>query len=214
MSEVQQFFRVRFCKQGDVRFTSHHDMMRLFERVLRRARLPVAMSKGFNPRPRMSLPAALGVGVKGCNEVLDFEFSRWVAPEDVKRRLAAQLPDGIFIKSLQNPASKPDRRAKHLSYRVPLLEGHPVTDERIQALLARREFTVERRRKEKVKTVNIRPFIRRIRLRGDELHLLLDVTQAGTARPDEVARALGLRAGVHYLESMTERTHVNLSSSL
>ncbi len=213
MSEARQFFRLRFTKQGDVRFISHHDLMRLFARALRRVRLPVAMSQGFNPRPQISLPAALGVGIEGRNEVLDFELDEWTTPDEVGVRLEAGLPDGIRLTSLQNVPAKQDRRPKHLSYCVPLLEGHPVTREAIEGMMAARELVVERNRGGKSKTVDIRPFIGQVRLRGGELLALLNCTTGGTARLEEVLAALGCRAGVHYEKSALVRTHVNLSAS-
>ena len=214
MSEVKQFFRLRFSKEGDVRFISHHDLMRLFERALRRARLPVVMSRGFNPRPRISLPAPLGVGIQGGNEVLDFELDTWVKPDEVKQRLAAQLLDGIRLKSLQTPPAKPDRRPRQLSYRIPLLQGHPVTKDSVRGLLAAERLVIHRRREDKVKTLDIRPFVEQIRLKDDAVQFLLRVTAQGTARPEEVLEALGCEPGVHYLKSLIERTHVNLSSPL
>ncbi len=214
MSEVRQFFRLRFSKQGDVRFTSHHDLMRLFERVMRRARLPVAMSGGFNPRPRISLPAPLSVGFLGRNEILDFELERWLRPEEVRRRFEEQLPAGIRIESLQNVPSKPDRRPRQFFYLVHLLDGHPVTAARLNELLEVTELIVERSYDGRTKTLDIRPFIGRIRLRGSELHLLFEVSERGTARPEEVLQFLGCKPAVHYLKGAIERTNVNLSSSL
>lgn len=187
--------------------------MRLFERALRRARLPVAMSRGFNPRPQISLPAALGVGIEGCSEVLDFELVEWVGPEQVRRRLADELPEGIRIVSLQNVPGKQDRRPAWLSYSVPLLAGHPVSEQAIERVLAAPDLVVQRTRGGRDKTVDIRPFISRIRLRGNELLLLLRFTADGTARPDEVLGALGCRAPEHYLSSKVARTNVSLSSS-
>jgi radical SAM-linked protein len=188
--------------------------MRLFERALRRAALPVAMSQGFNPRPQISLPAPLGVGITGRNEVLDFELCEWVAPEEVRRRLTNELPEGIGIHSIQVLHSKPDRQPKQLAYRIPLLEGHPVTQARIQALLAAEAIEVTRCGDGKSKTVNVAEFLRDVRLQGNELHILLKVTDRGTARPEEVLEALGCKAGEHYLKGAIERTHVSLSSSL
>ena len=214
MSEVKQFFRLRFSKEADLRFISHHDLMRLFERALRRARLPVAMSQGFNPRPRISLPASLSVGISGHSEVLDFELAEWVRPDEVRRRFAAQLPDGIELKSVQNLPSKPDRRPRQHSYRIPLLEAHPVTEESVRELLAAERLPVRRRRKDKVKELDIRPFIERIRCEDGAVRLLLRMTEQGTARPEEVLQALGCEPGVHYLRGAIQRTHVNLSSPL
>jgi radical SAM-linked protein len=214
LADVKQFFRLRFSKQGDVRFISHHDLMRLFERALRRAGLPLAMSQGFNPHPLMSLPAPLGVGIGGTSEVLDFELCEWVRPEEVRQRLERELAAGIEIKGIQCLPSRPDRRARQLSYRVALLDGHPVTEARVEALLSAEELIVHRCRDGESKTLDIRPFIEHVRLRDKELHILLKVTERGTARPEEVLESLGCQAGVHYLRSSPERTQVNLSSSL
>jgi hypothetical protein len=95
-----------------------------------------------------------------------------------------------------------------------MLSGHPVTQAGLRELLGQQEVRAERHSNGKVKAVNIRPFVRHIRLRDDELLLLLEVTDRGTARPEEVVEALGCRPGVHYLKGMMARTHVNLSSSL
>jgi len=213
LSEVKQFYRLRFAKQGDVRFTSHLDLMRLLERALRRARLPVAMSRGFNPRPQISIPAPLGVGIEGCNEVLDFELSDWLSPADVQARLEAELPEGIRIVSLQNVPGKQDRRPNALSYRVPLLPGHPVTRQALDRLLSAAHLVVQRERGGKSKMVDIRPYIGAVRLEDEDLLLLLKCTPDGTARPEEVLGALGCRPGDHYLPGAIVRSHVSLSSS-
>ena len=214
MTPVRQFFRVRFSKQGDVRFTSHHDLMRLFERALRRAGLPTAMSQGFNPRPHISLPAPLSVGMQGRNEVLDFELREWVGPEEARQRLSRELPEGIRIHAVQVVPPKPDRQPKQLSYRIPLLEGHPVTQDALDKLRSTDTLMVERHVGEKVKVLDITPFIRDVRLVDDALHLVLDVTPGGTARPEEVLQALGCKSRTHYLKGEIERVHVSLSSSL
>ena len=214
MAETAQFLRARFSKQGDVRFISHRDLLRLFERALRRARLPVAMSQGYNPRPRISLPAPLGVGFTGQNEVLDFELSQWVRPEEARRRLAAQMPEGIVLRSLQTVAAKPDRRVRRLAYRVALMAGHPLTEQLLAQLLATEQIVVHRCKDGKLKALDIAAFLLDARLVDEALLLLFGATEAGTARPEEVLDALGLKAGVHYCRSAIERTHVSLSSSL
>mgnify|MGYP006278176789 CR=1 FL=1 len=214
MDQVRQFFRARFSKQGDVRFTSHHDLLRLFERALRRARLPVAMSQGYNPRPQISVPAPLSVGFRGENEVLDFELCRWLRPEEVEERLGEELPQGIALKSIKSVPTKPDRRPTFFSYRIPLRDGHPVTPDAIEGVLEADELIVERTKKGKVKKRDIAGFVRALRLEQQHLHMLLAMTDRGTARPEEVLRSLGCQPGRHYLKSAITRTHVDLSSSL
>ncbi len=213
MSQVKQNIRVRFSKEGDVRFTSHHDLMRVFERALRRAALPVAMSEGHNPRPRISLPAPLSVSFQGSNEVADVGLHQWLRPQEFSARLQAELPQGIAIRSVEITSTHPDRQPSALSYRIPLLPGHCLSAERIDALLGREEALVERERKREVKEVDVRRFVKALRLDGDALLMLLECSSEGTARPEEVLQALGCREGADYLVGDIERTHVSLSSS-
>jgi radical SAM-linked protein len=150
--------------------------------------------------------------MSGRNEVADVGLREWMRPEDFRRRLDRELPEGIGIISVRSTASNVGREPRHLAYRVPLHEGHGVSDETLEALLGRETVTVSRRRKDVAKQVEIRRYIRALRLEGDTLHILLDYTQDGTARPDEVLMALGCVAGVDYSKSEIERTGVNLAS--
>ncbi len=214
MSQVRQNVRIRFKKEGDVRFISHHDLMRVFERALRRASLPVATSKGHNPRPRFSFPAALSVGYVGLNEVADVGLARWLAPVDFRRRLQGELPDGITVLSARTTPANPNRQPDELSYRIPLLAGHALSPECINAFLARSQVVVTRHRGNgRSKQVEIRQFVKALRLTGGAVHMLLACTNRGTARPEEVLEALGARQDRDYLFSSIERTHVNLPSS-
>src|SRR5207253_468413 len=88
-------YRVRFAKAGDLRLVSHHDLMHVCERMFRRADLAIPVTQGFNPRPRMWFALSLALGVAGCNEVLEFELSEALAPEEVQARLAKQAPPGF-----------------------------------------------------------------------------------------------------------------------
>jgi len=94
-------FRVlfRFSKEGEARFLSHHDLIRLFERALRRAGLPVRMTQGFNPHPKFAILSALPLGLEGEEEALEVHFDNPVPPAEALERLAAQLPPGITARS-------------------------------------------------------------------------------------------------------------------
>jgi radical SAM-linked protein len=72
---VRQRVRIRFGKSGNLKYIGHKDLMRSFESLFRRARLPLAMSGGFHPKIRMSLPSALALGVEGFDEVLELEIN-------------------------------------------------------------------------------------------------------------------------------------------
>ncbi len=89
--------RLRFSKQGKIRFIGHRDVARIFERSLRVAKVPVAYSEGFSPRPKLSFGLALSVGYESDNEYLDVSTAVDVDLAEVAARLGAALPDGIDL---------------------------------------------------------------------------------------------------------------------
>ncbi|MCX5697158.1 MAG: TIGR03936 family radical SAM-associated protein [Candidatus Omnitrophica bacterium] len=88
-----------FTKQREMRYISHLDLMRLFMRALRRADMPLKISEGFNPHPKLSLKRALKLGVESENEEATVGLVRLVRCEDFQEKLQAQLPEGIIIKA-------------------------------------------------------------------------------------------------------------------
>jgi len=173
-----------------MRFLSHHDLMRFFERAIRRAGLPVKMSQGFNPRPRFSIAAALGVGVAAQQEILDIEFDQPVDPEVVRRRLAEASVPGIRIVSAERPVGRP---AKVIAarYEVHLPPQISIPPDAVASLLARDEVPVERSIKDKqTRRINIRPFILDIQQSGQTIRMRLAISDSGAARPEEVVAAL------------------------
>src|SRR3989442_2947008 len=94
-------FSIRFRKAGDLRLVSHHDLMHCFERMLRRAELPVLHSHGFNPRPKLVFAQSLALGIVGCAEVAELELDGSLCADDVYERLARQCPPGLEILSVR-----------------------------------------------------------------------------------------------------------------
>lgn len=86
-----------FCKKGDLRFISHLDIVRLFQRAVRRANLPVTLTKGYSPRYRISFSKALKLGDQSEREELSFRMDRWVDVEEFKEKLNEKLPEGVKI---------------------------------------------------------------------------------------------------------------------
>ena len=192
---VRQRVRVRFQKTGELRAVSHLDLMRAFERALRRTGLPLRMSEGYNPRPRLSFPAPLGVGMEGLDEAMEFELGEWTPPPEIESRLRAQLPEGLTLLRLEVAPGRRAAQATEATYRAtpiePLREDPRLAAEALDALMKRVEIPVGRRRKKRDKTVNIRPFLLALRRDGDELILRVTAGSPGSARPEEVLGALG-----------------------
>ena len=95
-------FRITFtfAKKGTMKFISHLDLMRLFMRAVRRAALPIKMTEGFSPHPKISLKRALKLGVESDNEEATFVLRETISPQEFKQRLQEQLPEGIIIKEI------------------------------------------------------------------------------------------------------------------
>lgn len=87
--------RVRFTKLGKIRFLSHRDLARIWERAVRRAELPIAYSQGFSPRPRLAFGLALTTGAESLAEYLDIDLAAPVGVETLKSTLSAALPVGL-----------------------------------------------------------------------------------------------------------------------
>ncbi len=209
----RQRIQVRFAKQGDLRFISHQDLMRLFERALRRTGLPLRLSQGFNPRPHISFPLALAVGMVGKQEVMEFALDRWAPVAQVRDLLVTQLPSGIRL--LELVLAHPSHKAQvvEIDYDVSLLPGLELTQATIDSLLEEKELMVTRRRKGRQKQVNIRPSIRALSLNGQRLNMRLVVSEQGTTRPEEVLLHLGIDVSELDTPLWMERSLVKLKAS-
>src|SRR3989338_4635458 len=90
-----------FTKKGTLRFISHLDLMRLFMRAMRRADLPLKISEGFNPHPKLSIKRALKLGLESENEEATILLKEAMGREEFRERLQKELPEGIEIKHVQ-----------------------------------------------------------------------------------------------------------------
>jgi radical SAM-linked protein len=210
-----QRIRARFQKRGELRVISHLDVMRAFERALFRTQLPLRMSEGFNPKPRVSFPVALGVGIEGLDEAMEFDLRDWLALPEVERRLREQLPSGLDLLSLRLTDPRTAARAVEVEYRVTLplsLRDDPRAQvPALDALLARPDVPVRRLRKGKEKTVNLRAFIRALTRDGETLVMTFTAGPDGSAHPDEVLGALGIDTKAAHEAVTFTRTRVQLA---
>ena len=189
---IRHRLRIRFCKQDDLRLLSHRDLVRAMERMFRRAGLPLGMSEGFHPKPRMSFPLALAVGIAGLDEVMELELSEELTADQVQNMLEPCLPAGMLLNQVEVlPAGQKKGVVREMTLTIGLPEAHQAqARERIAALLASEEYIVGR--EEGKGNVDLRPYIVRLEVVGEQLQIGLRVTPQGTARPREVLAALGL----------------------
>lgn len=177
-----------FQKQGRARFFSHHDMMRLFERALRRAELPVRLTKGFNPRPRMVFPHALGLGIGSRCEEVEVELVQRTVPEEAVTQLSAGLGASVAVTGVTRlPPVRKGRVVERTTYRA---WGWSVPEERLNGavlkLLAVDRVEVTRGAPGKEKTVNLREYVADIKQEHGGITFALRHTPRGAGRADEV----------------------------
>jgi radical SAM-linked protein len=191
-----------FTKQGWLRYVGHLDMAKAWERILRRAELPVAYSQGFHPQPKLQFASALPVGCASTAEVADVALSQSLTPEAVLQALAPQLPDGLQVLSivpvsLDAPALQAALQSAEYRLSIETSEPPEVLGQRVQDLLKAASLPRQRRGK----SYDLRPLILDLRLLEASVgHVTLWAhlrasQSGGTGRPDEVLDALGL-AGV------------------
>jgi radical SAM-linked protein len=199
---VRHRARIRFRKSGDLRFVSHHDLMTCFERMLRRAALPFRSTQGFHPKPRLVFALSLALGIVGCEEVVELELGASVPPEEIHARLAREAPPGLDILSVRGVDPRCRAQVRSVTYRLPLgpcppLEGLadagmiPALPQRITAILASPDCWIDRLRPRQ-RRLDLRPYLRDLRLSDGALEIELWVTPTGGARPEEITGLLGL----------------------
>ncbi len=138
--------RIRFSKQGDLRLIGHRDLMRCLERLFRRAGLALSFSQGFHPKPRMTFPLALAVGIEGLDEVMELELAEPAGAEELLRRLAPHAPSGlVFLAAETLPEGSRKARVQSASYEALIPPScRAGLGERIERLLAASSWPIER----------------------------------------------------------------------
>ena len=197
-----QRLRVRYAKRGRLRFTSHRDFSRAFERAVFRARIPMAYSSGFNPHPRISYAGAAPTGSASEAEYLEIALAQVVDPADVHAALDEALPDGLDVLEVvvSGGGSLSDRleasRWQIVLTDVPADEAEAA----VAAFRAHEEVTVERMTKKGLRTFNCRAAVVAIAAQAAEQGSVLDVVirqGSPSVRPDDVLAGLKSTGGLH-----------------
>lgn len=201
-AQAKSRLRLIFAKKTQVKYISHLDLALAWERALRRARLPLAYSQGFNPRPRIQLASGLPVGTISRAEVMDIIVTRPVDPARVFEQINQALPAGLQLLSIEEvPLKAPTLQnlLRQAEYQVTVETELPAGElaERIEKLLAAEEISLTRQRKQKEEEINLRGWVYDLRLERAEagqavLWMLLAAGQHGNLRPELVLEALGL----------------------
>jgi radical SAM-linked protein len=155
--------RFRFAKTGKVRFTSHRDVARLWERALRRAELPVASTEGFSPRPKVHFGLALSTGHESIGEYMDVDFREPVDVEPLPDQLSPLLPIGLTVERaavIERSTTSLQEAVVSCSWRIALPGADPRSvHDGVAGLLATDSLPVVRERKGRKVSDDLRPAI-------------------------------------------------------
>lgn len=212
---IKQRLHITFGKFDALVYTSNLDVAKLWERVLRRADLPILYSEGFNPRPRIALASALPLGISSECEILDVSLREIIAWDGLIERLTAASPDGLRVYSITEvPVRSPalQTRVRSSEYRIRLEEGidRNMVQEQINKLMQADSLDQQRERKGKTITINVRPLLYNLSL-NDEGDLIahLVVGDQGNMRPDQVLESMGLQDA--YVSIHRLRLHLDMT---
>jgi len=187
---------IRFRIGGSLRFLSHAETMRVFQRACVRAGVQIAYSQGFNPHQRMSLVPPRSVGVESDDDLLCLWLKEGQTGIDAEA-LKAALPAGIEIISVGTSEAKNIPEPISARY-VMKVQGHKIDDgvkKHIADVLASDKFVVNRRAGEdsRTKAVDVRPFLETIKAEPGEFTVDCKISPAGTIRVDEILGLLQLK---------------------
>lgn len=200
MTEMQRL-RVKFSRGEEIKFISHLDMIRLWQRVMSRANIPIAYSEGFNPHPRISLAAALALGVTSQAELMDVYCSRWVSPHVFSQAVTRQLVPGVGLLGVNvipenYPSLQSQTRFAEYMVKINSPSDEAAIEAKIKAMLAAAEIPWQHHRDTGTRSYDMRPLIDNLWLADYHapeaaIGMRLRCDNLGAGRPEQVCLALG-----------------------
>ena len=209
---------IRLRKGPEVKYLSHLDFIRAFEHALRRARIPVEYSAGFNPRPRMSFGSAVGVGVTSDDERITLELAAHMSAEDVKEVLNAVFPKGIEVLEAEILPEGAKRTVLTGSqFRLVVRADASAIEAAVNELLESKTIPVTRIRENRTKEIDLRPNLIEAKVTGSDeglvtLEIGLRSGDTGGARPQDFVQAIQhtipnlVLVSVHRVKQLAENT--------
>lgn len=197
----------RLIKGPELRFISHLDLLRTVEKALRRAQIPIALTQGYNPHPKLAFAAALPVGMSSSGEYVEFTLKERWEPERFRAALNAQLPEGLKIAEVKEVLYKvPSLMAlvNLAGYEVLVQYPPKVSPEEFAAVwenfLAQEAVVIERLTKKGTRTFDILPLIYSYQVQQAaaataRIILQLRMGPRGSVRPEEVLQAFWRYSG-------------------
>ena len=204
--------RVRFRKWGVMKYVGHLDMMRYFQKAMRRAKIDICYSEGFSPHQIMSFAAPLGVGITSDGEYFDMEVSRTDTTESSLKRLNETMVDGVEVTGY---VKLPDNAKSAMSIVTAADYTLTIKPDASSALLKQRrewkeliqryfieadDFTIVKKTKKSERTIDLKPLVYAFEARGEEenplIYLFVSTGSTDNIKPELVLSSLCARAGL------------------
>lgn len=213
--------RVKFSKHGAIKFIGHLDVMRYFQKAIRRADIDIAYTGGFSPHQIMSFAAPLGVGLESNGEYMDIEVNSLTDSQDTLERLNRQMAEGISVlevKLLPDNAGNAMASVAAAKYTIRFRKGYEpdfayatLLDEFYQ----QEEIVVTKKTKKSESTFDMKPFIYDCHIETDgSISLTVDASSAGNIKPSLVIHAFYEKYGAELndvaLMITREETYTNI----
>ena len=188
--------RIKFAKQGAMKFIGHLDIMRYFQKAVKRAGLDAAYSEGFSPHMIMSFAAPLGVGVTSEGEYFDLELKTPMSSKEAVERLNQVMVEGMEVLSVREVPEGKKGKAMSLvaaaDYLVSFREGMEPGEnwkEKVPAFMEQQEIRILKKTKKNEKEVDIKPYIYEMEIRGESIFLKLAAGSVKNTKPELVMEA-------------------------
>lgn len=187
--------RIKFTKSGVMVFIGHLDIMRYFQKAMRRAEIDIAYSQGFNPHQIMSFALPLGVGVYSDGEYLDIEANSVTSSQDMKARLNQVMVEGVTVESVR---LLPEGTANAMSvvaaadYLVDFREGHELHGFDMKGFLefcAQDAIVVTKQTKKNTREIDLKEYMYHIEERDRKIYMLIGAGSANNIKPDLIMKA-------------------------
>jgi len=207
---------IKFKIGGSLRFLSHAETLKVFQRACVRAGINMQYSRGFNPRPKLSLPLPRTVAVASDDDLLCLKINESTSNlcATVKSKLSAQLPKGCELLSVEAAEASVSYQPDSATYILPLSAEYinRKVKDNVERVLASESLVLQRRmdaKNSKFKNVDVRPFLKSIEIGDKAIVVECKISSAGTIRVDEILKLLELDAEM--LTAPIRRTNVKWS---
>lgn len=194
--------RIKFSKEGPVKFIGHLDMMHYFQKAIKRANIDIAYSAGFSPHQIMSFASPLSVGCESCGEYFDIELNSISSTEDIMERLNHVMVEGIRVLDVAVLNEKEGNAMGSVAaadYRVSFRDGVLLPSDWKQMLMEfinRESIPVVKKTKKGEREINLKDGIYQLEIREDNVYMQLDAGSGSNIKPGFVLETFCRENGI------------------